>query len=212
MSVRETVEAPVAGPEASAVSRPRPGEWAIAGTMLAFFLVAFVVAQDWPFRAALFPLMISTLGTGLSMLRLVQLVVLAVRARRHVAAVTPVQAETAAAGPAAAPPAAQSLADLALEDDEADDDESMEYVFASAGRRAWAAALAWIAGFFVAFFVLGAFIALPLFALTYLRFAGRASWRAAAVYAAVTGLITYVVFREVVYVPLPESVFPFLDI
>lgn len=231
MTVTETVEAPVAGPETNAVIRPRPGEWVIAGTVLVFFLFAFVLAQEWPFRAALFPLLISSLGMGLTVVRLVQLAVLAVRAGRHVVAVTPVHADTAAAVPeqpedsspeaqqvrvaahaAATPQERQSLADVALVDEEAEEDESMDYVFASAGGRAWAAALAWVVAFFVAFFVLGAFIAVPLFALVYLRFSGRASWLAAALYAAVTGLIIYLVFRELVYIPLPEPVFPFLAV
>ncbi len=63
----------------------------------------------------------------------------------------------------------------------------MEYVFASAGGRAWIEAMSWIVAFFVAFFVLGAFVSVPLFALFYLRFSGKTSWLSAGIYAVVSG-------------------------
>jgi fatty acid desaturase len=103
-------------------------------------------------------------------------------------------------------------ADLQIVDDDQEDDESLEYVFATAGARAWSASLAWITAFFVSFFVLGAFITVPLFALVYLRFAGKASWWAAAAYAVVTGALIFVVFRYVVFLPLPTGVIPFLQV
>ena len=102
--------------------------------------------------------------------------------------------------------------DLQIVDDEQEEDESLEYVFATAGGRAWSASLAWITAFFVSFFVLGAFITVPLFALVYLRFAGKASWWAAAAYAVVTGALIFVVFRYVVFLPLPTGVIPFLQV
>jgi hypothetical protein len=99
-------------------------------------------------------------------------------------------------------------ADLQIVDDDQEDDETMEYVFATAGRRAWVSALGWIVAFFTSFFVLGAYITVPLIAFLYLRFAGKASWWASALYAVVTGAIIFYVFRNVVYIPLPESPFP----
>lgn len=224
-------------------TRPRPGEWAITGFMLAFFAAAYLLAQDFPFRAALFPQMVSVLGLLLTLVRLVGLVRDTVRGRRAPvplpavadAPTAVVEPPPAAARPAgAAVPAAASgtgvsaatadpdtgsesvgavavPSELTIVDDDIEDDASMEYVFASAGGRAWVEAMSWVVAFFVAFFVLGAFLSVPLFALLYLRFAGRASWLAAAVYAVVSGVLIYLMFRELVYIPLPTGVFPFMD-
>lgn len=56
--------------------------------------------------------------------------------------------------------------------------------------------------------MLGAYITVPLFAFAYLLVVGKAKWWAALIYAVVTGLIIFVVFRDVVFIPLPESPFP----
>ena len=101
--------------------------------------------------------------------------------------------------------------ELELVDDDREDDASMEYVFATAGGRAWLEALSWIVVFFIAFFVLGAFVSVPLFAFLYLKFSGRTSWLSAAIYAVVTGVLIYVMFRELVFIPLPTGVLPFLQ-
>lgn len=235
-----TVEAPVAqqaqAGEAPAVPAPRLGDWVITGAGLVFFAAAFVLAEEWPAKAALFPQIVSTAGFLLSALKAVGLVLATLRSRRSAAGVGSAGAAAVAAGPATAavPVVAPSTStepvvpasaaddptpqgptsqgsDVALVDDDQEEDESMEYVFASAGGRAWASALAWIVAFFVAFAVLGAFVAVPVFAFVYLRFAGKASWLAAALYAAVTGGLIYLVFREVVYLPLPTGVIPFLQ-
>ncbi len=52
---------------------------------------------------------------------------------------------------------------------------------------------------------------MPLFAFFYLRFSGRTSWLAAAIYAAVTGVLIYLVFQQLVYIPLPTGYIPFLQ-
>ncbi|MDQ3485718.1 MAG: hypothetical protein M3445_09985 [Actinomycetota bacterium] len=91
-------------------AKPRPGEWAITGFMLAFFAVAYVLAQDFPFRAALFPQMVSLLGLVLSVLRILGLVQEARRAKRnpdHPSAVASTPAEPVETAPptvTAAPP------------------------------------------------------------------------------------------------------------
>ena len=234
----KTVEAPVAEHETR--TGPRPGEWVITVFMMAFFAAAYLLAEDYPFRAALFPQMVSVLGFVLSVVRLVGLVRDTVRGRR--APVPPpavadaptatVENSLAAAAPAGAvvPAAAGTGAvsanadpdretvaavavpsELELVDDDREDDASMEYVFASAGGRAWLEALSWIVAFFVAFFTLGAFLSVPLFALLYLRFSGRTSWLSAVIYAVVTGVLIYVAFRELVYIPLPTGYLPFMQ-
>jgi hypothetical protein len=210
--------------ENETLTKPRPGEWAVTLFMLVFFAAGYFFAQDYPFRAALFPQMVSVLGLALTVLRVIGLIRETVRFRR---APAPAPASAAATAPVAAGAGAVTAqaatggetvgavavpSELELVDDDREDDASMEYVFASAGGRAWVEALAWIVAFFIAFFVLGAFLAVPLFAFFYLRFSGRTSWLAAIIYAAVTGVLIYLVFRELVYIPLPESIFPFLQI
>lgn len=213
---------------------PRAGEFVIAGFLLVFFVGSYLLSKEWPFRAALFPQMVSIAGGVLAALKVAGLCLAAVRGRRAGTGLgivpstragdLPEQpmnsspesqnvltAAVAAEQQGAAGADAESPSGLTIVDDEQEDDQSLEYVFATAGGRAWAAALGWIGLFFVCFFVLGAYVTVPVFALVYLRFAGRASWLGAAIYAVVTGVIIFVVFRDVVFIPLPESVFPFLQ-
>lgn len=215
----------------TSVRRPRAGDWVFAVVMLAVFVAGFFLSQGWPFRAALFPMMITVAGAVLSLFKISGLAMQTVRGRRSAGGVAVVPSERAAdlpgqpvdsspesinvrtaavaaedkraEGTAAVPPN-----EVQIVDDEQEEDESMEYVFASAGGRAWAEALAWVTAFFVSFFVLGAYLTVPLFAFAYLLVAGKAKWWAALIYAVVTGLIIFVVFRDVVFIPLPESPFP----
>jgi hypothetical protein len=239
--VTKAVKAPVH--ERETVTRPRPGEWFVTLFMLAFFAAGYLLAEDYPFRAALFPQIVSGIGFVLSLLRILGLIRQTVRSRRaHVpgpgvagSPTATVEEPAVGAAPAgAAVPAAQAgsgataasattdtegepvgavtvPSELELVDDDREDDASMEYVFATAGGRAWLAALSWIVAFFVAFFVVGAFVSVPVFAFLYLRFSGRASWWAAGAYAAVTGVLIYLVFQRLVYIPLPTGYIPFLQ-
>lgn len=237
---RQHDAAPTAGATAAdvptqtkATAAPRAGDWVIAGLMLVLFVGAYLAAQEWPFRAALFPQIVAIAGAGLSVLKLIGLGLTAAKSRRApegLAVVPSTRAADLPAQPQDSSPESEAVrvaaaegeerqvtdpvaapTELTFVDDDREDDVSMEYVFASAGGRTWAASLAWIAAFFVLFFILGAYITVPLFALFYLKFAGKASWLAAAIYSVVVGGIIFYVFREVVYIPLPESVFPFLD-
>jgi hypothetical protein len=226
-------EAPV---EQATGGAPRLGEWVITAVLLLFFVGAYLLANDWPYRAALFPKIITATGAILCVVKLAGLVVRAIRSRRvpaGAAVVPSTRATDVAESPRDSSPESEIVrtaavagstddvdgtvrepkedAPVQIVDDQQEEDESMEYVFASASGRAWASAIAWIVAFFVCFFVLGAFITVPVFAFVYLRFAGRASWLAAGLYALITGALIFVVFRDVVYIPLPESVFPFLQ-
>lgn len=195
----EKVEAPVS--EQQDVSAPPRGDWVIAAVLLVFFAFGYILAQEWPHRAALFPQMVSAGGVLFVVLKLVGLARRTMRAR---AGSLPEQV-------VAATPASHEEAVGAVDDADAhelDDDDSMEYVFATAGGRRWAEAMAWVAAFFVSFFVLGAYVSVPLFALVYLKVAGRTSWLGAAAYALVTGVLIYVVFAKVVYTPLPTGIIP----
>ena len=210
---------------------PRPGDWAIAAFMLVFFALAYLLAQEWPFRAALFPQIVAAAGFGLTLLKVIGLALQAVRGRRSGLAVVPstmaaivdeqpedTTAEAKQVRTAAVAGAQEGVTEpaqgtsITIVDDEAEEDESTEYVFATAGGRAWGAAIAWIAAFFVAFFVLGVFVAVPVFALVYLRFSGRASWLPSILYAAITAALIYAMFRLIVYIDLPTGYIPFLQV
>jgi hypothetical protein len=158
------------------MERVRRGDAVLAAMLLAVFVGAYALTLAWPFRTALFPRLVSAAG---ALLAVVELVVLAIRARRA----------------------------AALDEISSVDHDSVEYVFASAGRRAWSAALAWIGGFFVSLWVLGAVPTVPLFTLLYLRIAGKASWLAAAIYATVAGVVIAVVFGRLLSIPMPTGVF-----
>lgn len=171
----------------------RVGDVVFAGLLLVLFVGGYLLAQAWPFRAALFPQLLSAAGIVFAVLKLAGF---AVQARRRAAARTAV-AE-------ASPERTVGDVELVTEDDE--DDRSLEYVFATAGRRAWGAALGWVAGFFLALWLFGVLIAVPVFALLYLRFAGKASWSSAAIYAAVVGGVLYVAFGRLLSVPMPNGI------
>jgi hypothetical protein len=220
--VTRTVGAPV---QPQTDRTPRLGEWVIAAVLLVFFTFGYLAADEWPFKAALFPQIIAATGALLTLLRLVGLVVATIRGRhgpgpdRVPASALPSAAverlpetEGSREDSAESEESSENSPELALVDDEAEEDESIEYVFASAGGRAWLEALAWIAAFFITLVVLGVFITVPLFALVYLKTAGKASWKGAALYAVVTGGLIYVLFRQVVYVDLPTGIFDFLQI
>ncbi len=173
--------------------RPRTGDWVLALAFLGVFAVGYLAARDWPLRAALFPQLVSATGFILTVLRLLAFTVQAARSRHDVREATSVVDDHERG--------------IELVDDEAEADESIEYVFATAGPRAWAAALGWIVAFFASLWVLGVFVTVPLFALLYLRFAGRTSWVAAALYAGVTGGLIYLVFQELLVLPMPDGIF-----
>jgi hypothetical protein len=213
--------------QAAVRTTPRVGEWVITVVALVFFATAYLLSEDWPAKAALFPKMVSVAGFLLTVVKLVTLVRATVSGRRGGVAVVPstraaelpqqpgeaseegAQVRTAAVAGSEEP--VKEPTDVTLVDDEQEDDESMEYVFATAGSRAWIEALAWVATFFISFAVLGAFVTVPVFALFYLKFAGKASWLSAGIYALVTGALIYVIFREVVFLPLPTGLLPFLQ-
>lgn len=167
--------------------RPRRGDLVLTVALLVAFVGAYLLSLAWPFRAALFPRLLSATGAALAAL---ELAALAIRARR-VADVAPAE---------------RRIGDMEAAR-EGDTDHSLEYVFASAGGRAWGAALAWIGGFFISLWLLGLVPTVPLFALLYLRVAGSATWPAAVAYAAAVGAVMYLVFGRLLSVPMPTGVF-----
>lgn len=150
----------------------------------ALFVLAAWQTAEWSFETALFPRIVTLTGAALSLLFLVLVTVRL--ARRRPAPVR--DAETAAL----------------LDDDE--DDTEVEYVFASAGRAAWAQALAWIAVHLLLLLLGGLFLASSVFTFCYLRWAGGRTWLLSAGYAVVLTVVLYVALRVLLVVSVPEGI------
>jgi uncharacterized membrane protein YedE/YeeE len=145
--------------------------------LLAVFATAFATARGWPFETGIFPLMVTALGAALAVLHLAALLV-----RRP------------------APDAQPAGEDSEIEA------VDVEYVFEHTGLSLWLRSLAWLAGFFVALYVVGIFVAAPVFTVLYLRFSARASWLLSAVYALVVGVVLYLSFVVFLDLPTPEGI------
>jgi hypothetical protein len=181
-----------------AVSRGRSelvADVILTALLLALFGWAFLEAGEWSFRAYLFPRIVSGAAFVFCGLHLVQA---ALRLRRG-AVDAPARVHVSA-------PAAADAAAGGEHENEVNEDD-VEYVFSTAGGRAWAAALGWVAGFFVLLYVAGLFLTAPLFSLLYLRFAGRQSWRMSVGYAVVIGVVLYVAFEVLLGIATPPGLF-----
>ena len=133
-------------------------------------------ALDWPFRTSLFPLMTGSLLVGLALLKLGSSVG---RVRTSV-------------------PAEERGASADLQADLLD-------VLATASRGEWASAVRWMAGFFLMFWLLGALVTVPLFAVAYLLVVARQSPVLAGTYALVSWMFVYGLFDRVLHIPLPAG-------
>jgi putative tricarboxylic transport membrane protein len=150
---------------------------------LAFLVTAMWVlyqATGWPFRTAVFPLAI---GAALLALTVLKLVTLGVRAFQPAATRLPTTD---------APVAASGVEDL-------------PEIFATATRVEWVSAIGWMAGFFILLWLVGALIAVPLFALVYLLTVARPSPLLAGGYAFLCWLFIYGLFDRALRVPLPRG-------
>jgi putative tricarboxylic transport membrane protein len=146
-------------------------------------------AAGWPFRTAVFPLATGAILLGLSLTKLgTQLY------GRHLYAgrVPRADSERSASGP--------------VEQLELDELADPPDVFATASRAEWLSALAWMAAFFLLLWLLGALVAVPLFAAAYLLTVARRGTVVAGVYACVCWLFIYGLFARALHVPLPAGV------
>ena len=159
----------------------RVADVVITALLLLLFGVAYLATGEWSFRAALFPRLVTGVAFVLSAVHLV----LVLRRLRHGSTDVPAEPE---------PP----------EEDDADRDD-VEYVFGTASGRAWAEALAWIAGFFAMLYIVGLFLTAPMFSVLYLRFAGGRTWKVSVIYAVVVGVMLYAAFEVLLGVPTPEG-------
>jgi hypothetical protein len=138
--------------------------------------------MDFPFRAGLVPRIVCTGGLVFTILFLLRLL------------------PSLRVAPAAFPSA------TAVGEDAGDEDGSAEdYVFGTSSGRTWLVALLWFAGFFVALAVLGAILAVPLFAAAYLLVEGRVHPVWAVTYAAGLWVLLFVGFDRVLELSLPTG-------
>jgi hypothetical protein len=143
------------------------------------FVAGWVLMQaaDWPFRTAVFPLATGGLLLILTVAKLASYV-----GRVPAAGLNP-----SAAGPAGLDP-------------------DLPDVFATASHAEWRSAITWMGGFFLLLWLVGALIAVPLFAVAYLLAVARQSIRMAGTYAAVSWLFIYGLFDRALRIPLPAGV------
>jgi hypothetical protein len=162
--------------------RARSADLIISVVLLAVFVAVFFGAQDWPFRTRLFPVMVAAFGVTLALLNVIRILV----------------------GWGERGEATQRIADVEIKDEDDEELEALEYVFESASRSEWFRVLAWVAGFFVALYLLGAVVAIPVFTVLYLLVEARTTVVVAAVYAAVLGGLVYAA-REMLSITLPAG-------
>lgn len=156
-------------------------------TVLFAILFAWAIWQGtrWPFRAALFPVITATIMLALSLLKLVLDVLTAVREKPIIATVS----------------------DGALVEEDAEAEAEAEDIFATAPRAVWINTLAWFLGFFVATWLFGFLVSVPLFTAAYLLLVSRDHPAIVVGYAAVSWLFFWGVFDRLLNIPLPQSVF-----
>lgn len=153
----------------SLLKRVLSADFLIAAVLLVVFVAAFLGAQDWPFRTRLFPVLVTSGGAALALLKMA----LSLRPK-----------------PQVAEPEAHRLGDVELTDEDEADDRALEYVFESASRRDWLRALGWAAVFFLGLLLFGALVTVVVFTLLYLLLEARSSVVVALVYTVVlTGIL-----------------------
>jgi len=159
----------------------------IAFTVAVAMVLALIGTFEWPAKAAIFPRVVIVAGIVFS---LGLGVVLVWKRLRHATA----HQRDATVGSHSVPAPSDSQSDEA------------EYVFATAGPRAWTKALLWIAFFLALTAVAGIFVSSGLFALLYLRFGAGKSWRFSVIYSAVLSICLLAMFRWLLYIPTPLGI------
>ena len=154
--------------------------------LVAVFAAALISAQGFRAQARLFPIVIAIAGLALALLQ----VVLELR-RRQAVAREPVAV--------VAPPTA------VVESPEASP------ISAEERRRRTALILGWIFAFVIVVRALGFPIAVPLMTLAYFRFGAQESWRTSVIFAALSGIVFYALFVQLIRIPFDDGLlFEFL--
>ena len=162
------------------------------------FMIALVMTFEWSDKAAMFPRIITGSGLFFSVLYGLGLIVKWRRAKKpgyversHLSVEERVHGNVQEHNP-------DANEDL--------ESEEVEYIFATAGRKAWLHALGWVAIFLVLTVLLGLFVASAIFAFTYLRWGGRRTWLFSIIYAVILPTFLIVLFRVVLFVSTPLGI------
>ncbi len=158
-------------------TRHRTADLVITAGFLALAIFVLLQARGWPVRAGLFPMMT---GSALLVLSILKIVLDLAR-----------------------PAAPAVVARPAIVEEEEEAEAELVDVFATATAAEWRSSLAWMAAFFLALWLLGALIAVPLYAVVYLLVASRERVLVAGTYGFVCWLFIYAVFDRLLHVPLP---------
>jgi hypothetical protein len=135
-------------------------------------------ASAWPFRTAVFPLMTGFVLVGLSLVKLGGQVGRAARGTVGGGVSSTVSVEP---------------------------DEDIPEIFMTASGAGWRYAASWMAAFFLRFWLFGALVTVPLFALAYLRVVASQSALLACSYALLSWAFVYGLFVRLLHIPLPPG-------
>jgi putative tricarboxylic transport membrane protein len=186
------------GRRAEAPVSPRADVPIAVGFLLVAVWVLFQ-ATGWPFRTAVFPLVTGALLLVFAIAKLITHVTTSSVGRAFTArqASSPPHRAGAMGTPGSGSPHMQV---------DTSEPSDLPDVFATASRSEWLSALAWMTGFFLLLWLVGALVAVPLFALVYLLGAAQQSVVLAGTYALASWLFIYGLFDRALRVPLPAGV------
>lgn len=184
--IGSTVKTTPAGPSLN--SSPR-ADMVFTLTVAVIMCAALIQTFTWPSQAAVFPrvVIVSGLAFSIGLAAVISWKQLRRRKRGEL------------------PAEASGDRPHQSQDDGAESDEA-EYVFATAGTRAWVTVLLWLAAFLIMTGLLGIFVSSGIFALFYLRWGAHKSWKFSGIYAVVLTLCLLTMFRWLLYIPTPVGI------
>ena len=177
------------------------GDWVITCALLVVMAMAFAATRDWPPNAAFFPRLLSGLGIGLLVLRIVILLrafIAGRRVDRRVQATPRIQTGDSMPGDGE-----KSIVIEGPDSDEEGDEHELHSIFAKADLRTWAGAIGWFVFFFVGLYLFGFLAILVIFTVAYLRVVEHTKYWHCALYVLGTAGIIYLLFVVLLHLPLP---------
>ena len=184
------------------------GDWAITIILLFIMSGAFILAYDWPDKAAFFPRLLSGVGAAFTAIRL--LVLTRETLTRGFVDVSP----PAPTAKLSSPDNGNNSTDVEEEkeiiiagadSDEEGNEEELHMIFATAGLARWSAVVGWLTLFFAGLYFASLLVILPVFTALYLRKVAKSSWLFCGLYVLATAGVMYLLFVSLLHLPLPEG-------
>jgi hypothetical protein len=150
--------------------RAKNADFIISTVLLLVFVTAFLQAQEWPLRTKMFPVMVTSVGILLALWKML-------------VTLLPPKAEVSTAH--------YKVVDVELQDEDDETEQALEYVFESASRGEWVRALAWVGGFFIGLWLVGAVPAVLAFGISYLLVEARTKLLVAVTYPGILAGMLY---------------------